>query len=151
MSIVDPQPYEPMVGDPDDHRPKSEWRLVTDPGGPEGRVDTLALVFERIAPGDQIPLHRHRCDEVVVVLEGDAEVRLGGERRRVEPGTAVFIPAGTPHGTRNAGDVPVHIHAAFPTLLVEMDMLERIPAPGTENDPPRRTQYDLRTGEATVL
>ena len=31
MSIVQPGPREPMLGDPDDHRPASMWRLIVDP------------------------------------------------------------------------------------------------------------------------
>ena len=30
-------------------------------------------------------------------------------------------------------------------------MLERNPAPGTENEAPRRSRYDLRTGEFEIL
>jgi hypothetical protein len=30
-------------------------------------------------------------------------------------------------------------------------MLERNPAPGTEGDPPRRSRYDLRTGDVVEL
>ncbi len=46
-----------MIGDPDDHRPASSWRLVVDPDDAAGRVDGLALIEEEIAVGDRIPLH----------------------------------------------------------------------------------------------
>ena len=58
----------------------------------------------------------------------------------------IFIPAGTPHGTANNRDRPLQIHAVFPALVIEIAMLERNPAPGTEADRPRRSRYDLRTG-----
>ncbi|MEP6681563.1 MAG: cupin domain-containing protein [Chloroflexota bacterium] len=151
MSIVPDGPFEPMVGDPDDHRPESRWRLVVDPGDERGRVDSLALIIEEIAVGDRIPLHTHDVDEAITILQGDAETRLGDERRRVGSGAIIFIPAGTPHGTANAGAQPLHIHAVFPTLEIEIDTLERNPAPGTEGDPPRRTRYDLRTGDFEML
>ena len=54
MSIVEGYEFEAMVGDPDDHRPDTRWALLVDPGGPEGRVDRLAVITERIAPGDRI-------------------------------------------------------------------------------------------------
>lgn len=54
MSIVEGYTFEPMVGDPDDHRPETRWALLVDPGGPEGRVDGFALIAERIAPGDRV-------------------------------------------------------------------------------------------------
>ena len=49
MSIVEGYTFEAMVGDPDDHRPDTNWALLVDPGGPHGRVDTFAVIRERIA------------------------------------------------------------------------------------------------------
>jgi quercetin dioxygenase-like cupin family protein len=140
-----------MVGDPDDHRPRSSWRLVVDQGDESGRVESLALIVERIAIGDRIPLHTHDVDEAITIVDGTAETRLGAERRRVGPGTVIFIPAGTAHGTANVGDAPLEIHAVFPATSIEIAMLERNPAPGTEGSHPRRTRYDLRTGEMEHL
>jgi quercetin dioxygenase-like cupin family protein len=146
MGIVHAGPYEPMVGDPDDHRPETEWRLVVDP---DDRA-RLAIILERCAVGDAIPLHRHDVDEAVYVIDGEGEYRLDDQRHDVRPGDTVFIPAGTPHGTRNTGDRALHIHAVFPSTTVRMEMLERNPAPGTEDDPPMTSVYDFATGTFTV-
>ena len=151
MSIVAGPQYQPMVGDPDDHRPASRWALRVDPGDQNGRVDTVALIDEHIAPGDAIPLHTHDVDESIAILGGEADARLGDERRRIGPGAVVFIPAGTPHGTINAGDDPLHILAAFPSTSIVISMLERNPAPGTEDDAARSSRYDLRTGDVQPL
>lgn len=151
MSIVEAGLLEAMIGDPDDHRPASRWALKVDPGDGHGRVDTLAIITEEIAPGDRIPLHTHDVDEVITILDGTADTRLGDETRRVGPGTLIFIPAGVPHGTANAGAGPLQIHAAFPATSIEIAMLERNPAPGTGADPPRRSRYDLRTGDVKPL
>lgn len=151
MSIVDGGPLEAMVGDPDDHRPASRWGLKVDPGDDRGRVTTLAVIIEEIAPGDRIPLHTHDVDEAITILDGLADARLGDETRRVGPGSVVFIPAGVAHGTANAGPGPLQIHAAFPATSIEIAMIERNPAPGTEADPPRRSRYDLSTGEFVQL
>lgn len=37
-------------------------------------------------------------DEIVIVLEGEAEFRVGDETRHVAPGDMVFIPRDTLHG-----------------------------------------------------
>jgi len=37
-------------------------------------------------------------DEIVLVLEGEAEFRVGADSRRVGPGDMVFIPKNTLHG-----------------------------------------------------
>jgi quercetin dioxygenase-like cupin family protein len=151
VSILDGATMEPMVGDPDDHRPNTRWALLTDPGDAFGRVEKLAIIREAIAVGDRIPLHTHDVDEAITVLEGHGIARLGAEERPVAPGAVIFVPARTPHGAANAGTVPLEIHAVFPTTTIEIAMLERNPAPGTESDPPGRSRYDLRTGEVTPL
>lgn len=142
---------EPMVGDPDDHRPDTRWALLVDPGDAHGRVGSLAIIREEIAVGDRIPLHTHDVDEAITILDGEAETRLGDDRRRVGAGAVIFVPAGTPHGTVNPGASPLHIHAVFPATTIEIAMLERNPAPGTEGDAPRRSRYDLRTGDFEVI
>lgn len=117
--------------DPDDYRPESRIALAVDP------EVQLALLFEVIAPGDWIPLHTHPHEEAFVILEGSAEVRLGNELRVVEPGTVVFVPPETPHGTRNPGPGQVRLEAVFPSPRIGIRYLERNPAPGTEADPPQ--------------
>lgn len=146
MSIVEGYRYEPMVGDPDDHRPVSTWALLVDPGDANGRVDDLAVIAERIAPGDRIPLHVHRVNEVILA-HGPGRFRLGEDERAVDEGSVIFIPAGTPHGFHNDGDAALPLQAVFPTTRVWLRYLERNAAPGTEADQPAgAATYDLRTG-----
>ena len=45
-------------------------------------------------PDRQTP---HAFDEVYVVLEGEAEIEVEGERRRLSRGEAVFVAAGAEH------------------------------------------------------
>lgn len=65
-------------------------------------------------------------------------------------GATVFIPAGAVHGTANTGDTPVEVRAVFAATKVRMDMVERNPAPGTEDAPPQATTYDFATGAFTT-
>ena len=150
MGIARARPLEPMVGDPDDHRPNTTWRLAVDTGTGDRRA-ALSFLEERCAVGDRIPLHRHDVDELVVVVSGAGTYSLDGEAHTVEPGDVVFIPAGAVHGTINSGDEVLHLHAVFPSRKVRMEMLERNPAPGTEDDPPMTTLYDFATGEFESL
>ena len=130
------EPFD--ASDPDDFRPNSKWTLLVDPTSADGaHVDNITLVFEEIAPGDRIPLHTHPIHEVLIVDDGNPEVTLGDEAQAVGPGAVVFIPAGTPHGTRNATDQPVRVHAMFPSEVITIEYLERNPAPGTESDAPQ--------------
>lgn len=126
------------AGDPDDFRPQSKWAVLVDPGGgTPTHVDNITVIFEEIAPGDRIPLHTHPIHEVIVIDEGMPEITLGDETRQVDRGTVVFIPAGTPHRTRNASDRTIRIHAVFPSERIGIEYLERNPAPGTEDAPPQ--------------
>ena len=149
MAIITERAYQPVsdLGDPDDYRPNSELAFVFDPA-PAGAafVRGLTLIFENIGVGDRIPLHTHpTVEEVVVIEQGAAEVTLGDEKRVVWAGAVVFIPPGTPHGTRNVGATVLRVQAIFPTPAIDIQMLERLPAPGSEGDPPQpATSVSLR-------
>lgn len=146
MSIVEGYRFESMVGDPDDHRPDTFWALVVDPGDSAGRVNDLAVISERIAAGDRIPLHVHRVSEVILA-HGSGRFTLGSQVRSVEDGAVIFIPAGVPHGFHNDGAGPLAVQAVFPTTRVWLRYLERNPAPGHEDGPAQPgATYDLRTG-----
>ena len=143
VSTIDYMPFD--ESDPDDFRPNSHWAVLVDPASSDGHVDDITLIVEEIAPGDRIPLHTHPINEVIVILEGFAEVTLGAVTKRVDRGSVVFIPAGTPHGTKNTGPSPVRIHAMFPSEQIGIEYLERNPAPGTESDAPQpRFTIDAR-------
>ena len=138
MSVLRTIAFRPMVGDPDDHRPQTEWALVFDPPRDDDPyVRDLTCILERIAPGDVIPLHTHTTDEVVFVHEGRGSYRLGDEQQDVGSGAVVFIPAGTPHGTQADHGSGMTIFALFPAATIDIAYLERNPAPGTEADPPQ--------------
>lgn len=146
MGVIDGFEYHPMVGDPDDYRPNTEWTLVFDPPRDDAPyVADITCLFERIAPGDVIPLHTHTISEVVIVDEGEGSYRLGEEAIAVRDGSVIFIPAGTPHGTVNDGPEPMRIHAMYPSRVLDFTYLERNPAPGTEGDPPQpEVRFDPR-------
>ena len=48
-------------------------------------------------PGDALHTQASH-DEIVVVLEGDVDFRVGEESQRVRPGDFIFIPRNTIHG-----------------------------------------------------
>jgi quercetin dioxygenase-like cupin family protein len=135
--------FQPLTDpdDPDDWRPNSLFALVAD-----DETD-MAVIAEKIAVGDAIPRHLHRIDEVIVFLSGAAEVRVGEDVYHVQTGDIVFIPAGKVHGTRNTGDEVVEIRAAFPKARLDIQYVERNPAPGTEGNAPQPpVVVDTHTG-----
>lgn len=143
MSVHRDLDLEPIAdaSDPDDWRPDSRFALVSDE-----RAD-VAVIVEEIAPGDAIPLHRHRIDEVILYEAGEAEVRIGDDTHSVRAGDLVIVPAGEVHGTRNAGGGIVRLRAVFPSHKIDIEYVERNPAPGTEGDEPRPPAvYDTHSG-----
>ena len=136
-----------MDDDPDDYRPASGWRLAVDPAG---RAE-MAVIWESIASGDRIPRHRHDVDEVIIVEHGDATAHVDGVDVEVTDGATVFVPAGAIHGMRNRGGGVAEIRAVFPTTRLRMEMVERNPMPGTEEQPPNITVYDVRSGSVNVI
>ncbi|HEY2556617.1 MAG TPA: cupin domain-containing protein [Diaminobutyricibacter sp.] len=128
--------------DPDDWRPGSRLALVADPDA------HVTVIAEKIGVGDAVPLHRHTIDEVVFYLSGEVEVQLGRETHAVRAGDIMVIPAGVAHAQRNTGDSIAEIRAVFPSARLDVEYLERNPAPGTEGDPPQPAfSIDTHTGE----
>jgi putative monooxygenase len=73
---------------------------------------TILAGISTFAPGASVPLHTHNCRELVVVLEGEAdvEIELDGERRHsVGAGDATWIGPDTEHRFTNRGDRTMRI------------------------------------------
>lgn len=54
------------------------------------------------APGAAIPLHKHNCEESVMVLEGEAIVEIDGVQHRLKPQDTTWLPPNLPHRFINA-------------------------------------------------
>jgi len=71
-------------------------------------ANRLRMHVSVINPGESPhPQHAHAGEEIVYILEGEAEVLLGEESRTVGPMTAIFCPEQVLHGLRNVGSVPL--------------------------------------------
>jgi len=71
-------------------------------------AEKLAMHISEILPGQAAhEPHAHEGEEIMFVLEGTAEIRMGDEVQTVGANTAVFCPPGVFHGIRNAGETPI--------------------------------------------
>ena len=68
-------------------------------------------------------LHVHPYPEVFLVEEGAGEWTAGDEKTRVEAGNFVIVPAGTPHGFKNAGDTTLRVVSVHPSPQVRQEDL----------------------------
>lgn len=84
-------------------------------------------IFEQwCAPGHGAPAHIHAVEELLRIVAGEAEVRLGDEWRQVAAGASVLIPAGVVHGFRNIGDGPLQVLAILAEPIFEARYLEPV-------------------------
>ncbi len=95
-------------------QPKEEWRtgVLTRMCISELTGSKELCVFEQwCAPGTGAPIHTHKVEEVLSVISGKAEVRLGSKTAVLSQSESVVIPAGLEHGFRNIGDEELHMRA----------------------------------------
>jgi len=59
--------------------------------------DRLMLIFVRIDPNAEVPLHHHINEQVGTVIEGTMTITIRGESRAVTVGDAYLIPPNVPH------------------------------------------------------
>ncbi|HEY8344319.1 MAG TPA: cupin domain-containing protein [Bacillota bacterium] len=60
------------------------------------------------------PLHSHKgIEEVILILEGEGEAYVDGDRAFFRKGDAVLFPADSKHQVRNTGDGPLVTASIF--------------------------------------
>jgi mannose-6-phosphate isomerase-like protein (cupin superfamily) len=63
-----------------------------------------SLAEATLAPGQETQRHYHAVsEELYVLLGGEGELEVDGDRRRVGPGDAILIPPGAWHQIRATG------------------------------------------------
>jgi mannose-6-phosphate isomerase-like protein (cupin superfamily) len=68
-----------------------------------------SLAEASLGPGQSTLRHYHgRSEEIYLILDGEGELEVGGECRRVAPGDAILIPPGSWHELA-AGDSGVRL------------------------------------------
>ncbi len=72
---------------------------------PRERSECVEILLERFPKDLAFPIHQHKeCEQTYLVLEGEGEVSVGGEVRRIVKGGVVYIPRLTDHCVRNLGE-----------------------------------------------
>ncbi len=81
--------------------------------GPEHGMKTMEVWVQSIAPGSGTPVHRHACEEAIVVLEGSGRLTVNGRETEFGPNSTLQIPADATHQIRNTGSEEMSIVAAL--------------------------------------
>lgn len=93
---------------------------------PDG-AGQLSLGAAELAPGKELPVHRHKVGERYVeegfyVLEGNGEVQVGDEVRPIGPGSfCVMSPAEGFHTIRNTGTAVMRFVMSYAGTGVQME------------------------------
>ena len=61
------------------------------------RVPAMSAGLYVLQPGEPDRQEPHRQDELYYVVGGRGQIRVGAEDRAVQPGAAIFVPAGVEH------------------------------------------------------
>jgi mannose-6-phosphate isomerase-like protein (cupin superfamily) len=70
-------------------------------------------------PGKGAPTHLHAVEEILTVLDGEAQVWIEDEHTTLTTGQSVLVPAGRKHGFRNIGRTTLHVQATLAAPIFE--------------------------------
>ncbi len=79
---------------------------------------STAVVYFELEPGHRLGTHTDSAEELLLFLEGEAEVSVGDEQGQVSAGEMALVPAMVPHSLRNVGDETVRVVGFFSSSTV---------------------------------
>jgi len=88
--------------------------------GPEHGMKNLEVWGQVIEPAAGTPVHRHACDEAIVILEGSGTLTINGEQSRFGPNSTLIIPADAVHQIVNSGNTRMVLIAALSMAPVKV-------------------------------
>lgn len=60
--------------------------------------DKALISFLELPAGATFPIHKHDCEQIMIMLEGTEEHTAGDEKFTIHPGDVVVHPANVEHG-----------------------------------------------------
>jgi quercetin dioxygenase-like cupin family protein len=95
-----------------------------------GTAGTATVLFE-LDPGAELAVHTDSAEELLIIVQGTGEARVGDEVGRLEQHQVGLVPPMVPHGLRNIGDGVLRVLGTFSASTV-VSTFER---PFVENGP----------------
>jgi len=115
-----------------------------------GTKNTAVVYFE-IEPGYRLGTHTDSAEEILLILEGEAEVNLGDEQGRLSAEEMALVPAMVPHSLRNVGNERMRV-AGFFSSNVLVSTFDRPMMPFGQRvvgTPPVLAEEEVTTGDAS--
>ena len=88
--------------------------------GPEHGMKNLEVWAQTIEAGAGTPVHRHACEEAIVILEGNGTLTINGEERHFGADSTLIIPADAVHQIVNSGTTRMVLIAALSMAPVKV-------------------------------
>lgn len=115
----------------------------------EASGGAMSIVRSEAPPDSGPPLHvHHDADETFVMLSGEAEFVLDGQRKSLQAGETIFVPRGQHHTFRVVGDAPsrhlvILTPGGFEGFFVEMGRDQLAIPEDMEEITKRAAQYHI--------
>lgn len=79
------------------------------------------LVTMSLKPGEELGAEVHEdTDQIIFIVEGDAEATVNDERVGIEEDDVLFVPAGAKHNVKNIGQEALKLYTVYsPPVHVE--------------------------------
>jgi quercetin dioxygenase-like cupin family protein len=82
-----------------------------------GTASTATVLFE-LDPGAELPVHTDSAEELLIVVQGTGEARVGDEVGRIGKHEVALVPPMAPHGLRNIGEDVLRVLGTFSSSTV---------------------------------
>ena len=82
-----------------------------------GSASTATVLFE-LDPGAELGVHTDSAEELLVIVQGTGEARVGDEVGVVTTHDVALVPPMAPHGLRNIGDDVLRVFGTFSASTV---------------------------------
>jgi quercetin dioxygenase-like cupin family protein len=94
--------------------------------GPRDGATSMEVWMQTLAPGATTPVHRHDCEEIVVILRGSGtcEAEGEGEPRAFGPGSTLILGPNEVHRIANTGTEEMWLVAALAMAPVRVETPE---------------------------
>ncbi|AAY80580.1 cupin domain-containing protein [Sulfolobus acidocaldarius] len=95
-----------------------DWKVIyPETGFP---VKSLVLGVVEVEPNNSTPLHKHNCEEVYYVLDGEGVVEINGVKYEIKANDSVYIKENTPHRVFNTGKTTLRYVAVAGIMFVPL-------------------------------
>jgi quercetin dioxygenase-like cupin family protein len=115
-----------------------------------GTKNTAVVYFE-IEPGYRLGTHTDSAEEILLILEGEAEVNLGDEQGRLSAEEMALVPAMVPHSLRNVGNDRMRVAGFFSSNVLVSTFDQPMMPFGQRvvGTPPVLAEEEVTTGDAS--